>query len=279
MRHWGAIAGELIRAIDDDNCLGMAAELAFYLLLSLCPALLFLVALLSYLPVEDAMAELLSALSTIAPHAFVALVRTQLDDMASGGSAGLLTLGIAGAFWSSSAAMVAIIDALNRAHHVAERRPWWRRRIVAIVLTLALAVFTAIALSLILIGPNVAIWVARWVGLAPAVAWAWSVARWPAMILCVVTGVALVYRFAPNRRVRWSTLIPGSLAATTLWIVSSFAFKLYITRFGRYNATYGAIGGVMVVMLWLYVSGLAILIGAELNGVLAAKSHATSPAT
>jgi membrane protein len=257
-----------VRAVDEDNCLGLAAQLAFYFLLSLFPALLFLVALISFLPVENAMVELLSALSAVAPHEFVELVRTQLDDLARGGRAGILTLGIAGAFWSSSAAMVAIIDALNRAYHVAEWRPWWKRRIVAIVLTLALTVFTAISLALILVGPSIADGIARWFGVAPVLAFIWSIARWPAMIFFVMLGVDLVYHFAPNRKARWSWLTPGSIIATVLWILSSFAFKLYVTNFGNFNVTYGAIGGVIVVLLWLYVSGLAILIGAEVNSVL-----------
>jgi membrane protein len=270
---WLKLVRDVVRAVRKDNCLGLAAQLAFYFLLSLFPALLFLVALMGYLPVENAIVELLSALSAVAPHEFVVLVRTQLDDLAHGGWAGFLTLGIAGAFWSSSTAMVAMIDALNRAYDVAEWRPWWKRRIVAIVLTLALASFTAISLALILVGPSVANRVARWFGVAPLMASLWSIARWPAMIFCVVFGVDLVYHFAPNRKARWSWLTPGSVIATALWILSSFAFKLYVTNFSHYNITYGAISGVIIVLLWLYVSGLAILIGAELNSALA---HATS---
>jgi membrane protein len=266
---WLKLLRDVVRAIRADNCLGLAAQLAFYFLLSLFPALLFLVALIGYLPVENAMAELLSALSAVAPHEFVLLVRDQLDDLARGGWAGFLTLGIMGAFWSSSTAMVAIIDALNRAYDVAEWRPWWKRRIVAIVLTVALATFTAISLAMILIGPSVANRVARWFGVAPLMTSLWPIARWSAMIFCVVFGVDLVYHFAPNRKARWSWLTPGSVIATALWILSSFAFKLYVRSFGHFNITYGAISGVIVVLLWLYVSGFAILIGAELNSVLA----------
>jgi membrane protein len=269
---WLKVLQDLVRDIRKDNCLGLAAQLAFFFLLSLFPALLFLVALIGYLPVENAMVELLSALSAVAPHEFVVLVRTQLDDLVRGGWAGFLTLGLAGAFWSSSTAMVATIDALNRAYNVPEWRPWWKRRMVAIALTVALAIFTAISLALILIGPSVANRVARWFGVAPLMAAFWSIARWPAMIFCVVFGVDLVYHFAPNRKARWSWLTPGSVIATALWILISFGFKLYVTNFSHYNVTYGAISGVIIVLLWLYVSGLAILIGAELNSVLPAAT-------
>ena len=268
-----------IREIDDDNCLGLAAQLAFYFFLSLFPALLFLVALIGYLPVENVLAQLLEALGTIAPSEVLALLRAQLDEVARGSYASVLTLGIVGAIWSSSAAMVAIIDALNHAYDIEERRPWWKRRIVAIVLTVALALFIVTSLVLVLVGPDVASLVAGWVGLGPALSWFWAMARWPLMIVLVVLGVDLVYYFAPNRRGRWVWITPGSLLATALWMASSFAFKFYVTNLANFNATYGAIGGVVVLLLWFYVSGLAILIGAELNGVIEQAVSNNSPDT
>lgn len=257
-----------VREIDEDNCLGLAAQLAFYFFLSLFPALLFLVALVGYLPVQNLLSQMLEALGTIAPSEVLSLLRAQLDEVGKGSYGSLLTLGIVGAIWSSSAAMVAIIDALNNAYDVEERRPWWRRRIVAIALTVALAVFIVASLLLVLVGPDAALWLARRLGLEDAFGLLWAVLRWPLMGALVVFGVDLVYHFAPNRRVRWAWITPGSLVATALWIASSFGFKFYVANLGNYNATYGAIGAVVVLLLWFYVSGLAILVGAELNGVL-----------
>jgi membrane protein len=273
------IVRRTLREIDEDNCLGLAAQLAFYFFLSLFPALLFLVTLIGYLPVENVLAQLLEALGAIAPREVLTLLRTQLDEVARGSYSSLLTLGIVGAVWSSSAAMVAIIDALNHAYDIEERRPWWKRRIVAIALTVALALFILTSLVLVLVGPGIASLMAGWVGLGPAFSLLWAVARWPLMIVLVVLGVDLVYYFAPNRRGRWVWITPGSLLATSLWLASSFAFKLYATNLANFNATYGAIGGVVVLLLWFYVSGLAILIGAELNGVIEQAVKATVPAT
>jgi membrane protein len=269
------IVTRTVREIDHDNCLGLAAQLAFYFFLSLFPALLFLVALIGYLPVDNLLAQLLQALGTIAPSEVLALLRAQLDEVARGSYGSLLTLGILGAIWSSSAAMVAIIDALNHAYDIDERRPWWRRRIVAIVLTVALALFIVTSLVLVIVGPGVASLMAAWVGLDPAFSLVWAIGRWPLMIFLVVLGVDLVYHFAPNRRVRWMWITPGSVLATGMWMVSSFAFKWYVTNLANFNATYGAIGGVVVLLLWFYVSGLAILIGAELNGVIEEARTAT----
>ena len=274
---WSAVVRRTLREIGEDNCLGLAAQLAFYFLLALFPALLFLVALIGYVPVENAMTELLVAVGTVAPRELVELLREQLERVAEGRHASLLTLGILAAIWSSSAAMVAIIDALNRAYDVAEWRPWWKRRLVAIVLTVGLALFTIVALALVMIGPSLAARAAEWLGLGSSVGVVWVLIRWPAMCFCIVLGVDLVYHFAPNRAARWVWITPGSLLATGLWIASSFGFKVYVGGFADYTATYGAIGGAIVTMLWFYLSGLAILIGAELNGVIedASRTRAT----
>ena len=265
---WSQVMNRTRKEIGDDNCLGLAAQLAFYFLLGLFPALLFLVALIGYLPVENALNELLTALGSVAPQELVRLLREQLAQISEGNQASLLTLGIIGAIWSSSAAMVAIIDALNRAYDVAEWRPWWKRRVVAMLLTVSLALFIIIALALVLVGPMMALRLANWFGLGFAVAVIWAFIRWPVIFFCVVFSVDLIYHFAPNRRTRWVWITPGSLLATALWIISSVAFRVYIANFGDYTVTYGAIGGAIVTMLWFYVSSIAILIGAELNGVI-----------
>jgi membrane protein len=265
---WRAIVQDTIREISDDNCLGLAAQLSFYFLLALFPALLFVVALIGYLPLDNPLDELLAGLSTVAPPEMVALLRSQLDEIGRGNAASLLTIGILGAIWTNSTAMVAIIDALNRAYDVGEWRVWWKRRLVAILLTLALALFLLIALMLVLIGPDVMKHLAAWFGLAPAVTVAWTLLRWPVLLLCVLLALEFVYHFAPNRHSPWMWMTPGAVVAMLVWLAASFGFKFYLAHFGNYTATYGAIGGAIVTMLWFYVSGLAILVGAELNAVI-----------
>jgi membrane protein len=265
---WREIAKRTAVELNDDNCLGLAAQLSFYFLLALFPALLFFVALIAYLPIENVLDELLLALGTVAPGEMVELLRTQIDQVATGSHVSLVTLGILGAIWSSSAAMVAIIDALNRAYDISEWRPWWKRRLVAIALTIALALFLLTAFVLVLAGPNVIAALADWFGLAPAVEVGWSILRWPALLCCVVLALDLVYHFAPNRKASWAWITPGAALATVLWVLASFGFKLYVVNFANYTATYGAIGGAIVTMLWFYVSGLALLVGAEVNAVI-----------
>lgn len=262
-----------INEIRSDNCVGLAAQLAFYFFLALFPALLFLVALLGYLPIDRTLSVLLSALAPIAPKEMLELLREQIAELTKGKHASLLTFGILGAIWSSSAAMVAIIDALNRAYDVTEWRSWWKRRLVAIALTIGLSGFIIAALLLVLAAPDVVAWAAPFFGLPSDIAWGWSILRWPLILFLVILGIDLVYHFAPNVKRDWTWLTPGSVVATALWIASSFVFKFYVTHFANFNATYGAIGAVIVILLWFYVSGFAILIGAELNGVIVHASR------
>jgi membrane protein len=170
-----------------------------------------------------------------------------------------------GALWSSSAALNSIVNALNRAYDIVDRRPWWRVRLVAMGLTLALAVFMLFALSLVLSGPGVATYLGKVTGLGTPFKWAWLVMQWPLAIVLVSTAIGFIYYFGPDAHQPWDRVMPGALTATALWLLISLGFKAYVAKFTDYNASYGAIGGVIAVMLWLYVSSIAILVGAELN--------------
>jgi membrane protein len=169
------------------------------------------VALIAHLPVETALSELVAAVGTVAPRELVVLLQGQLEQIGSGHSGSLVTLGIAGAIWSSSAAMVAIIDALNHAYDITEWRPWWKRRLVAIALTIALAAFTLIALSMVLTGPEMALLLPRTGAVAPAVALAWSALRWPVMIKLVGKSAGLSVHLIIDART-WPSIQPRGQA-------------------------------------------------------------------
>jgi membrane protein len=261
---WSEILKRTFRAAYDDNCLGLAAQLAYYFFLALFPALLFLLALASLFPFE-LIQDLLSSLALVAPPDVLSIIRDQLTKIATGDDRGILTIGIVGAVWSSSAALGAMIDAMNRAYDVTESRPWWKVRLIAMALTIALAVFILVSSLLVLVGPMVAEWLGRYAGYGIAFEWAWKILQWPLAVLLTTTGLAIVNYVAPDVRQEWRWTIPGSIFGTILWLLTSLAFKVYVARFADYNETYGAIGGVMVLMLWFYLSGLAILVGAEMN--------------
>jgi membrane protein len=261
---WSEILKRTFRAAYEDKCLGLAAQLAYYFFLALFPALLFLLALASLFPFE-LIQDLLSSLALVAPPDVLSIIRDQLTKIASGDDQGILTVGIVGAVWSSSAALGAMIDAMNRAYDVKESRPWWKVRLIAMALTIALAVFILVSSLLVLVGPMVAEWLGRYAGYGVVFEWTWKILQWPLAVLLTTAGIAIVNYVAPDVRQEWRWTIPGSIFATILWLLTSLAFKVYVVRFANYNETYGAIGGVMVLMLWFYLSGFAILVGAEMN--------------
>jgi membrane protein len=265
---WGAILRRTGRAIYEDDCLGWAGELAFFWFLALFPALLFVVALASSFPVQHLIDVVLRGLARVAPGDVLVLVREQLVQIALGPPRGLLALSLLGALWSSSSAMTAIIDTLNQAYHVRERRSWWRVRLLAVVLTVVLAAFTLASVGIMLAGPTLAHQLENSLRVPPRFATLWAVAEWPIVFGLMVTALGCVYRFAPDVRRRRAWVTPGSIAATLLWMIASLGFDWYADHVGEYQKTYGAIGGVIVLLLWLYASGLAILVGAELNAAI-----------
>lgn len=262
---WGEIFKRTARESLKDNCLGLAAELAYYFFLALFPALLFLVALASFFPARDLIDQVMTILGRFAPREVLDIVREQLVKIASGEQGGLLTLGMLFTIWSTSSGMAAIIDTLNRAYGIQEGRPWWKVRLTAILLTIALAVFILASFALVLAGPALGEKLADWLYLGVAFERAWKILQWPLVFALVSLAIGMTYYFAPDAEQDWIWLTPGSVLATLLWLLTSLGFKFYITNFGSYNETYGAIGAVIVLLLWFYLSGLAILIGAELN--------------
>lgn len=274
---WRELARRTIADTLEDDCPGLAAQLAFYFFLAVFPALLFLVSLLAYVPVGATIGTALARLEAILPAEIVTFMREQIEAAVSGSHGGLLTVGIAGAIWSSSSAVTAIITALNRAYDLDEWRSWWKRRLIAILLTIALAVFVVSAFALVVGGADLAEWLARRVGVDETFAAVWAVLQWPIAFALVVFAVDLLYHFAPNADTKWVWITPGALLATLLWLIASAGFKLYAQNFGAYGAIHGAIGTVVALMLWLYLSGLALLVGAELNAEIDKALDARDP--
>jgi membrane protein len=262
---WTELAARTYREVLADNCLGLAAQLAYYFFLALFPALLFLVALVSFIPVAGLLDTITTNLARVAPLEVLSIVQEQILKIAHSKDGGLLTLGMLGTIWSTSSGVNAIIDTLNQAYDIQEARPWWKVKLIALGLTVALAAFIVVSFALVLVGPTAAESLAARADLGAAFTWTWKILQWPVIFLLVTLAVALIYYYAPDAVQEWVWITPGSIFATTLWLVISLGFKFYVAHFTSYNATYGAIGGVIVLMLWFYLSALAVLIGAELN--------------
>jgi membrane protein len=261
---WVELLTRTIRAALADNVFNLAAQLGFYFFLGVFPALMVLVTVLGVLPIQNVMDRLFDLLSEVAPPDVVEILSGQMQE-AGGGQGGILTFGILVALWSSSTALVAVITTLNHAYNIQEARPFWKLRLIAILLTLGSAVFIVCALLVIVLGPTIAALLSGYVGMGDVWATAWQVLRWPLAVALVIIGIDLIYYFAPNADQEWVWITPGALLATGLWIAGSLGFNWYLGSFGDFDATYGTLGGVVVVMMWFYLTGLAVLLGAELN--------------
>lgn len=261
---WRELATRTVREAMADNVMGLAAQLAYYFFLALFPALLFLIALASFFP-GDVILQMVASLRAFAPPEVVEIFESQLQAIAEGNDAGLLTFGLLVTLWSSSAAIVGVIDAMNRAYDIEEGRPWWKVRVTAIALTIGLALFVLLAFTLVLLGPTIADWLSARFGFGVAFRTTWNIVQWPLAFVLIALAVAIVNYFAPDAEQDWEWVTPGAVVATALWLLASIGFRIYVSNFANYNESYGTIGGVMVLMLWFYVSALAMLIGAEMN--------------
>lgn len=248
----------------NDDVMGMAGQLAYFFVLALFPALIFFVSLVAYLPGDMAQQLVISA-KPFLPEAAVGIVEEQIAKLTAGDTGGILTFGLVVAIWSSSSGLVAVVSTLNRAYDITEARPWWKVRGVAILLTFALTLVVICGLTLVIAGPMLAAKIGAWVGLGPTFTAVWNIGRWPVIFLIISLAMALIYYYAPDADQDWIWITPGSILATLLWIAASLGLQAYLGFAGNVNETYGTLGGAMVILLWLYVTGIAILIGGEMN--------------
>jgi membrane protein len=256
-----------------DDALGLAAQLAFYLILAIFPFILFCVAILDTFSSSSPqfVTELFEYLRRLLPAQVFGLIHSYTEDTLRNEDTapGLLSFGILGTIWATSGAFAALINALNRAYDVQETRPFWKVRGIAILMALGLSALILTGVLLLVAGPSIGRTIAEVFTLGDEFMVAWNLVRWPAALLFMLATVALLFYFAPdaNQPFRWIT--PGGFVGITLWILASVAFNLYLSSdFNTYDKTYGSIGTVIILLLYLYISSLMILFGATLNATL-----------
>lgn len=256
------------REVVRDDLLGSAAKLSFYFLLALFPMLIFLSAVLGqvFAGNEDLYNSLLGHLSAVMPDSAFRLVRQTMNEITTSASGGKISLGLLATLWAASSGMQALIMGLNFAYDVTELRVWWKRRIVAISLTVLLSVVSVVALSLWLFGGRLGSLLAAWFGLGQVFEAIWFMLRFVVVPVFVLLVFTIIYRFAPNIRVPgWQALLPGAVVGSAVWFGASALFRLYLEYFDTYSRTYGSLGAVIILMMWLYVSSGAVLLGGEVN--------------
>ena len=256
------------REMKRDNAFDGAAVLAYYLTLAIFPAMIALLAVTPYLPiarVDQAIIDLMrEALPTSAADMFAGVVQQVTSERRGG----LLTLGVAAAYWSASNGMYAVMRQLNAAFNVTEARPFVRARATALLLSLLFGVLVLGGFSLIVLGGVIQAWIGDRFGFSALLLGFFVVFRWVVIVLSLMLAISLIYYLAPNRANPFRLVTAGSVTATTLLVVASYVFSLYTSHFGNYSNVYGSIGAMVLLMLWLYIAGLVILAGAEVDEIL-----------
>jgi membrane protein len=268
---WWAALKRTVAEFRRDNLTDWAAALTYYGVLSIFPALLVLVSIIGLIG-SSATQPLLENLGAFAPGPAKDIVANAIRGLEeSRGSAGVLFVaGLAGALWSASGYIAAFMRASNAIWDVEEARPIWWTLPLRIAITLVVVVLLALSAVAVVVTGSVADRVGELLGLGRAAVTAWDIAKWPVLLLVVSVIFAILYYAAPNVRqpgFRWLT--PGGIVAVIVWIVASAAFALYVANFGSYNKTYGSVGALIIFLVWLWISNIALLLGAELNAELA----------
>jgi len=270
---WLQLAKRLWTAMDSehDDTFGRAAELAYYFFLAVFPGLLFVMTVLgliagSHPSMHDTLMQY--AGRALPPDAFRLVQKTITETTQSAGG-WKLVVGVLGALWSASAGISSLMTVLSFAYHVKDRRSWFRSRlIVAPLLTIALSLLMLSALGIVLFGTAASAW-AGGHGLGNTAVVAWRVLQWPLALFFVVLSFALLYFWAPDvEEQKWYWITPGSLIGVGLWVLATAGFRVYLGYFNSYSATYGSLGAVIILMLWFYITALALLIGAECNAAI-----------
>jgi membrane protein len=265
-REWVDVFKRAVKSFLDDDCMGLAAQVAFSSLLAFFPAMVFLVGLLDLLGAYETLKEFLGP---IAPGAVLETIQTLQEDTSKSTSVLAFVVGAAAATWAASGAVNAVIKAVNRAYDRVETRPFWKTRLIALVLVVLSGLVLAGLMLLIVFGGPLGTALADYAGLGGAFELVWAILRWPIAFAAVLLFFALVYYLAPNVEVRsWKWLTPGSLVGSVLWLALSGLFALYTSLSDSYSKTYGALASGIVLLLWLNYSAVALLFGAELNAEL-----------
>ena len=242
-----------------------AAALAFYLVLAVFPALVFLLSLLPYLPVEDLDRAIMDLLHQGMPSEAAAMLESTVQSLVNQRKGGLLSLGLAGALWAASTGMYAVMRQLNITYNVEEARSFIRGRATALLLTLLFGILVVSAFMLIVLGGVLQEWIGSHFGRSQLLLSGFALTRWLIILAFLLLGFAFIYYAGPNVEQKFKWITPGSVIGVVLLVGMSMLFRLYIEHFGNYEATYGSLGAVVILMLWFYAAGLVLLIGSEVN--------------
>jgi membrane protein len=262
----------LAKEIQEDHLAAFAGNLTYKGLFALFPFFVFLLSLLGIFGAPQLLGDLIDRAGSVLPPGAVGFLEDQLLAIAGSKAQGAFTVGavvsILLALWGVSGAFRSVMEAMNVMYEIEEDRPFWKLLLISIFLSLGVAVLLLSALVLVVFGPEIGGAVAEAVGLGSVFNLVWNIVQWPVLIFLVVLAFALIYYYAPDVEQRFRWISPGSIVAVLLWLLFSLIFSVYVERSGSFNATYGSLAGIVILMLYIYYSSFIMLVGAQLNQVI-----------
>jgi len=266
MKSWKFLKDVYARFMNDD-LLSIGAQATFFLLFSLFPFLIFLIALITYMPMVN-LQDSIQALAALIPANAYLILRDIVNQTLANRSVTLLSFGVLSALWSSASGVTSLIRGINRAYDQEETRRSWKITAVSLYFTLELAIAIIFSLILIVFGKVLGTQLFHFLGFSDASLQVWNYVGYIiALITTILVFISLYYN-TPNRRSKFREVIPGAVVASLGWVIISIAFSYYIDNFGNYSKVYGSLGGIIALLMWLYVSSIIILMGAEINASL-----------
>jgi membrane protein len=259
---------DLWREIQDDHVLDGAAVLAYFFLLAVFPAALFVLSLLPSLSIPHLQEAILDLLHQILPQQSANLFEVTVRYVDSKATVGLLTFGLTFTLWSASTGVFAIMEQLNVVYHVRDRRPFWKARGTAILLMLLFFLLVIASLSLVIFGGVIQSWLASIIGWSRPLLVFFATLRWIIIAVALLLALAVTYRFGPDINQEFQFISPGNVTAATLIALASVGLRFYVSKFGNYSVTYGNLAAMIILMLWMYMAGIALLVGCEINAML-----------
>jgi membrane protein len=256
---------DFFSSIGRNQTFDLAAQLAYWALLALFPFAIFLLTVIGYLPLQGIDQEIMAAVFRVMPGDAAQLFDNTLHEVVGRQRGGLLVVALLGGLWSASGGVSALISALNRAYEVKETRKLWKVKLEALAITLMGVVLSVVAVTAMMIGPEIVYKIWNWFGLGGAFHLLWGYLRWPLMVFSLMILLAVIYWALPNVKHRFRLLSLGSVLAVLAWVLVSMGFNAYVAHFHAYARTYGTLGAAIVLITWLYMSGLLVILGGEIN--------------
>ncbi|BAU26401.1 membrane protein [Aneurinibacillus soli] len=257
---------ELVERFIENDVSGMSAQLAYYFMLSIFPFFIFAFTLIGYLPISAE--HTLYFLHSVAPQKVTELLESNIHSVLNVRRGWLLIFSLLGTLWTSSSAIHAIISALNRAYDVKEERSYVMSRLMAILFTIGMVLAIIVTLILPVFGKTIETFVTSYIAVPPDVLQVWTFIRWVFSFVFLIGLFAFVYYFAPNCKVHWRVGFIGAIFAAVGWLIVSYGFSFYVNSFSSYTITYGSLGGVIILMIWFYLSAMILILGGQINAMI-----------